>query len=539
MSKLSKLLRKWVGKPKPEKAKDLQKKSLPKKQGLIGNKPPVDPFLDLVDDFAGRCERWPVGAGGGGKRVGFLITPWISTAVPLLMLECARRLAEGGNSCVLMVDGTNLMQNAEDAAHLQKLEDLLLRHFSDFEVLRASDEQGVNDDVTDEDRNSALRLLRENAIWRARGETGADSVATDRFADEEMVAAHLARVRRIFERAELGQLLVPGGIFGLSGVYLAAARKAGVPFATFDGTNQILRLCQNGIAAHLEDIPAAFSELESGMEGCQLEIVAARAFAELDDRVHARDFRQFQLVSARGDETLAFDIVVPLNIRWDSAALGRQRAFPSVEDWLRALLDWVAARPRLKICLRQHPRERLAFARSGDDLAPLVAEYACLGDRLRYVRADEEVSTYDLLRQARVVLPHTSTVGIEAAMLGKAVVLSTACYYEGLGFCQAARNAGDYFDRLEKALTDGADPDERARQRAALAYHLTQNCAYVKTCFTAVPDDFRVWNHIPPEVLWEKPEMKDFQSSLVSRQPLSVIRHRRLIQGETSDKVSG
>jgi hypothetical protein len=540
VSKLSQLLRKWFIKPKPKATS--KNKAKPKVKAVVESKVDhEDPFYHLVTAFGERCERWPIHATGEGKRFGVLITPWLSTAVPLLLLECVRYLSAAGRHCVLIVDGTNLTQNAEEPKHLQWLDELIQLGFSDFEVVRVSNSTNKKEETkeafSDEDLAAASRLLRENAIWRARGENDAELVASNRFSNAKAVAAHLGLVSDVLMAARLDQLVLPGGIFGLSGLYLHSARKAGVPFATFDGTNQILRLCQNGVAAHLEDIPAAFLLLREVVSPVELEQAAAGAFSELDDRVNARDFRQFQLVSAQGNVSCHYDIVVPLNIRWDSAALGRQRAFASVEAWLRALLSWVAARPKVTICLRQHPRERLAFAKSRDDLAPLLAEFSGLGDRLRYVQADEEISSYDLLRQAIVVLPHTSTVGIEAAMLGKAVVLSTTCYYENLGFCLSARDSQEYFDLLAAALEDKAQPTYEARQWAAFAYHLTQNCAYVRTCFTAVPDDFRLWNAMSPEELWARPEMSDFAEALTTGQPLAVVRHRRLIQEASSDKL--
>jgi hypothetical protein len=536
VSKLSQLLRKWFKKPKPKAIS----KGRGKPKATKAPEPKVDhedPFHHLVSAFGERCQRWPIEATGEGKRFGVLITPWLSTAVPLLLLECVRYLSATGRHCVLILDGANLTQNAEEPNHIQWLDELIKSSFSDLEVVRVHDPAKGQEIFSNEDLAAASRLLRENAIWRARGENDAELVASNRFSNAQSVAAHLGLVSDLLVAARLDQLLLPGGIFGLSGLYLHAARKAGIPFATFDGTNQILRLCQNGVAAHLEDIPAAFQELREVVSPVELEQAAAGAFAELDDRVNARDFRQFQLVSAQGNVSYRYDIVVPLNIRWDSAALGRQRAFASVEAWLRALLSWVVAHPNVTICLRQHPRERLAFAKSRDDLMPLIAEFSSLGDRLRYVQADEEVSSYDLLRQAKVVLPHTSTVGIEAAMLGKAVVLSTTCYYESLGFCLSARTEQEYFDLLSAALEDKAQPSQEARRWAAFAYHLTQNCAYVRTCFTAVPDDFRLWSAMPPKELWARPEMRDFAEALTTGRPLAVVRHRRLIQEASADKL--
>ena len=143
--------------------------------------------------------------------------------------------------------------------------------------------------------------------------------------------------------------------------------------------------------------------------------------------------------------------------------------------------------------------------------------------------ADEELNSYDLLRFAKVVLPHTSTVGIEAALLGLPVILGTAVYYEDLGFCKKAATREEYFAALEAALDGAFRPDTGQQDDAALAYYLTQRCALLQTKFTAHPDDFRSWVKIPHDALWEQREVADFRSALLSGEPLSVVRHRRKI----------
>jgi hypothetical protein len=323
---------------------------------------------------------------------------------------------------------------------------------------------------------------------------------------------------------------MPGGFFGLSGVYVAVARKLGLAFSTYDSAVGVLRLAHDSVAAHLGDLPKTYSSLQplwrENSERQRKVIDLARA--EIEERASTKDFRQFQVAPATARDDLAYDLVVPLNIRWDSAALGRQRLFPSVQAWLTALLSWVSEHPSATICIRQHPRERLDFARSNDRVEPLLNRFARLGTRLRFVEASEPINTYDLLRHARVVLPHTSTVGIEAAMLGKPVVLSAHCYYESFGFCQVPETPDEYFELIERAVTDGLPVSDSQMEDAALAYYLTQRCAFLRTDFTAHPVDAQKWLRRSPDELWSLPELSDLREALLTREPLSMIRHRRL-----------
>ncbi len=454
-----------------------------------------------------------------------LVTPWLSTAVPFFALECAEMMRRAGEFPVILLDSTDIVQNASDSAHGFVLRGLIEKGFANWEVIPVTSASPAR---SPQDVDLAESIFRENAIWRSRGESRASEFMEQNAAARARIVQHLARVRSFIKSARIERLLIPGGIFGLSPLYVAMARELGISFATFDGGAGLLRLAQQGVAAHLADIPVAFQKLRASLDIEQFEKIQQQGRAELEDRTNARDFRQFQVSAATGRDDLRYDLFVPLNIRWDSAALGRQRAFSDVAAWLDALLTWVAARPGVTICLRQHPRERLSFAKGNDSLAPLLARHVALGERLRFVAAEESLNSYDLMRHARVVLPHTSTVGIEAAVLGLPVLLGAAVYYEDLGFCQKAKTSEEYFALLDQVLRGQHVPTAVQRDAAALAYFLTQRCAFMQTDFTAHPDDFRQWVQQPHEALWGKNEPADFRIAFLNGEPLALVRQRRL-----------
>ena len=485
-----------------------------------------DAFLDNVALFRERVAQWPTPpSAASGPRVGVLVTPWLSTAVPFFSLECAALLRREGRTPVLLFDDADLVQNSTRPRHGIALREMLQADYADWEQQDAAHSAPQSEPT---DAALAEPIFRENAIWRARGEEQASGFMATNDTAAAKIAEHLGRVRRLLTDAALDGLLIPGGMFGLSPLYVAIARELGLKFATYDGAAGFLRLAQMGVAAHLADLPQAFAELRRTLPPDARAAVHQRAATELDDRLHARDPRHFQVAAVSGRNDLRYDLLVPLNIRWDSAALGRQRAFATVAEWLESLLAWVAERPAVSICIRQHPRERLTFARGSDDLAPLLAKFSALGPRLRFVAAAESVSTYDLLPHCRAVLPHTSTVGIEAAMLGQPVILATHVYYEDFGFCQKPADRDAYFAQLSEALEGKLEVTTAQRDDAALAYYLTQCCALLSTPFTAHPDDFRQWVKLAPDELWARPELADFRTALLGGEPLSLVRHRRL-----------
>ncbi len=474
-----------------------------------------------------RLKRWPAPprAASPRGRVGVLITPWLSTGVPLFNLECALMLAREGFHVTALCDDSDVIRNIPSPEHSTAIAKLLEQVAPCLDVVHVEKRPAGEPAVA-----AAQTILQENAIWRMRGEDKAGEFVRDNPDAPDRIAEHVGRIVRMLRERKFDWLLLPGGIFGLSGIYVAAARETGTGFTTYDAAVGVLRLSQDGVAAHLGDLPRTFASLQSRWKSDPKERarVLELSRAEIEDRTAARDFRQFQVAGATRRDDLRYDVIVPLNIRWDSAALSRQRLFASVDEWLAALLDWVSARPEVSICIRQHPRERLAFAKGSDDLAPLLARYSGLGERLRFVAAAEEINTYDLLRNVKVVLPHTSTIGIEAAFLGRPVILGTSCYYEDFGFVHRSATRDEYFARIADALAGKLTVTTEQREAAGCAYFVTQRCSLVRSIFNPHREQLEAWVKRSPEALWETPETSDVRIALLTREPLSMIRYQRL-----------
>jgi hypothetical protein len=382
--------------------------------------------------------------------------------------------------------------------------------------------------ASDLDAEPARRIVYENAVRNVRGEMNVAEFFAAHPEAEADTRAHFARIRETLAAGGFDWLLVPGGIFGVSAVYLEMARELGLRYSTFDSGPGRLRLVHDGVAAHLADMPRAFEIVNREMSEGQKERGRELGREELGRRTRGADDRGFQVAAATGAEEKC-DVLIPLNIRWDSAALSRQRLFASVEENIAAVLEWAAGKTDVTVCIRQHPNERREHLRGSDNWEGLMQRFGHLGERVRWIGAAEPVNTYDLIRAARVVLPHTSTVGVEAALLGRPAVLSTRVYYDCFSFVWNPGTREEFFALLEKALGGGLGVSNTAKEEAALAYFMTQQCAVMRTRFTPQNDDYPRWMETPPEALWKEPEAGDFLAALCSREPLAAIRARRIL----------
>jgi hypothetical protein len=444
-------------------------------------------------------------------------------------MECALALRQSGLRVTLLWDPVETVGNIPDKKHIAVIAAVFPSLPPGIDVIDISQRHIPTPAApVESDAHLARRIVYENAVRNVRGEMNVDAFFAAHPGAEADTRAHFARIRDTLSRGRFDWLLVPGGIFGVSAVYLALARELALPFSTFDSGPGRLRLVHDGVAAHLADLPRAFEIVNRDLTAPQKARAIALGREELSQRTHGLDDRHFQVVPAT-DSPQNCDILIPLNIRWDSAALSRQRLFPSVEENIAALLDWAAGRPGVTLCIRQHPNERRDHLRGSDNWEALLDRFGHLGDRVRWIAAADPVSTYDLIRAAKVVLPHTSTVGIEAALLGTPVILSTRVYYDTFSFVFNPATRQDFFALIDQALSGSLSVTDPAKSEAALAYFLTQQCAVMRTPFTPQNEDYPHWIETSPELLWRQPEPLDFLTALRTRVPLAALRARRIL----------
>lgn len=488
-------------------------------------------FSWMVEAFRKRLSEHPERGEGHASiswgRVGVLITPWLRTAVPFYSLEVGMALADAGADVTLLWDASNAMENASKVSEVKAISSLFpyLPHSIKLANLTV---EVFADHVDVEDLQWSKTILKENAIARLRKEKGAEQYALDREDQARQMASHLDHVRKSLKKTCCDWIFVPGGIYALSAIYVEAARQVGVAFTTYDSGYAMI-VIHDGVATHQSDISLAAKLLRRDADFSQEveDRIVEIARKEIDARMGGRGNSQ-QIVASGQQSLPPCDVLVPLNLRWDSAALCRLKLFSSFSEWMIQTANWARER-NAKVCFRQHPCERDPDARGYDDIAGLLESLDPEGEFLHFARAEDPVSTYDLILAAKAVLPFTSTVGIEAAMLGKPVILSAHCYYESFSFARPAGDVAEYFALLDRAVKGELNPGESAVREAAVAYYLAQICLYLYTPFLIANADYAKWVEMPPGVLWSQPENQDLLEALLTRVPVSIVRHRRLI----------
>ena len=120
-----------------------------------------------------------------------------------------------------------------------------------------------------------------------------------------------------------------------------------------------------------------------------------------------------------------FKQIVPVftNVIFDTSQPHANVVFEDMFTWLDSLLNTAKAHPETLFVIRAHPDE----ARIGKASEESVAEWAeARGVKhipnLHFIPPQEYVNSYDLIRMAKFVLIYNSTIGLEASILGSAVL---------------------------------------------------------------------------------------------------------------------
>lgn len=482
--------------------------------------PELPRFGDLAAMYGRRLQQEPAIRNGSGARVGVLITPWMFTAVPFFSLEVACLLADAGLEVTLLWDYSNVIFNTAKQREIDAVGQLVAQASASFRVIDVSARPGRTPSRAD----FLEEVLYENAVRQQRGESNAADYLRDTRQVTGAMRDHAGRVEGVLQEEAFDWLFIPGGIWASSGLYSHVARSHGISFTTFDSGIGALYVAQDGVAAHFADVSRTYRQVAATASAADRQVMIDAAHAVLRERMAGRDVFRLQPKASGGPDSadVACDLLAPLNYRSDSAALCRQRLFASVTDWLEQSLVWMRSQGGASIAIRQHPCERIPQYRGSDDWRLIFAPYADLGERFRFVAAEDPINTYDLMTRARAVLPYTSRVGVEAGMLGIPVILSARCYYEECDFAHRAETREEYFGLIQRALRGELPERSGGRDAAAIVYFIVERCLGLATPFTPQPKDFVEWLKIPRETLWNSPAVATLRRALVDRNTVAM-----------------
>ena len=125
------------------------------------------------------------------------------------------------------------------------------------------------------------------------------------------------------------------------------------------------------------------------------------------------------------EKAASYKQIVPIftNVVFDTSQGHANVVFPHMFAWLDTLLEIIKSHPETYFVIRAHPDE----TRPGKASRESVADWVQKNDvqnihNVRFVSSDEYFSSYELIQRSKFVLIYNSTIGLEASLLGAAVL---------------------------------------------------------------------------------------------------------------------
>ncbi|HEX6305120.1 MAG TPA: hypothetical protein VFZ76_13080 [Anaerolineales bacterium] len=176
-----------------------------------------------------------------------------------------------------------------------------------------------------------------------------------------------------------------------------------------------------------------------------------------------------------------FKQIVPVftNVIYDTSQVHANTVFPHMFAWLDLVLELVRDHPETLFVIRAHPDEmRPGTAKQSRESVQGWVQRNRVDalPNVIFIQPQEYISSYELIRQARFVMVYNSSVGLEATLMGAAVLCGGKARYTQYPTVFFPGTPEDYRRQAEAFLSGGgavtSPPDFRRHARRFLYYQL-------------------------------------------------------------------
>lgn len=449
------------------------------------------------------------------KSICIVVLPWMGTAVPWYAITLAFVLNKKGANIFILFDD---LPFGDDELFHKIQSKLILKTLKRLEIkwVKLSDYSGSESDTTQVEYLSQL-----NSLHFTRGETNLELRHSYETRIQKQLNVIYPKVDNFYKSEVPSQIILPGGIWGSSGIFSLFAKKYKSQLTTYDCGESILLLSIFGVAAQLKDIPYSFDEILKNQE--EKKFAIEKGQEQLQKR---RDGRDMYNHFSNNSNVLGIEndyYLMLLNSVWDSAALGLHTVYESMIDWILDTIEWVLNNSEKTIVIRQHPAERVDYINNTDSYENKIHDRFGTNKRIIFIEAKNDINTYDLIENSSCVLGFSSTSIVESVALGKPAIIVSSTYYANLGIVYNADSKEEYYTYLDKASKNELKVTQEMTDRACVSNYITQSCNWYKTEFTPNNADFLKWSKLSLDEI-----EKDYLplQAILENIPVSLLQHK-------------
>lgn len=356
-----------------------------------------------------------------------------------------------------------------------------------------------------------------------RPEQGISNIAGDcKQVVEDILRNAFSYVKAFFSNHEFSSIDVRTGIHRHRMAYAYIAKQNGMRVSTSDG---ISLYSSDGPAAHYGDVVKLVkSEIFTTKERNAIiemakEDLRRRQYSTRSDKGYNHQMHGYD------SHIKNYDVIMPLNIFWDAAALGRDDLFSNEVEWLNQTLCFLMEHTDATVMVREHPAQASA-GRYEYEFVDLKKCISCLErykSRIFFASASDKVNTYQYLEGCKIVLPYTSTVGMEAVMLGKNVITHSKVYYSDCDIGYKAKDKDDYYQAISHYLCH-TEVESQKVNSACLSYYFFQMIVLFESKFSPQKEE---WLDCTIEELFEQSSIRDILDLVGKGNPIAYSAIRR------------
>ncbi len=151
-----------------------------------------------------------------------------------------------------------------------------------------------------------------------------------------------------------------------------------------------------------------------------------------------------------------FRAIVPIftNVVFDTSQKHANVLFPHMFAWLDGLRAVIRRHADIFFVLRAHPDEHRPGKAAAQSVRQWVHHHGLhTWPNVRFVDADQYLSSYELITHSKLVLIYNSTIGLEAVLLGKPVLAAGAARFTPYPIVYLPPSVQAYWQQLEAFLT--------------------------------------------------------------------------------------
>ena len=223
---------------------------------------------------------------------------------------------------------------------------------------------------------------------------------------------------------EWNSIIVPGGVFQETGLFLEFFKTRKVNVITYDAGPGSMGIGVNVCAAQYGNLKQLVEEILEEKNGSNLDIIKSKVKEIISNRMYGRpescvngNGDIIQKIDYKNCSDKNYDVVLFTNLEHDTAALGTHDIFEDDYSWIVETIRFVLDNTNATMAIRQHPMQKLFGDMESNEAK--IKEVFKEEKRVVFINYNEEINSYSLIRNAKVIIVNTSTIGLEAAMFGK------------------------------------------------------------------------------------------------------------------------